>query len=109
MALDLHTFGDELGQGASDNSARRRARWSTSPGRRHLTPSEVSRLKPSLVTCYQGARAPGAECFLGRRARLEGDGTDARDMDFIEAANGARATLPLRMACRRFARIRRRT
>lgn len=90
MALDLHNAAMSWNKALLDNSARPSGALVYQPkDGGNLTPEQYERLKAELEEGYQGARRAGRPMLLEGGLDWKAMGLTPRDMDFIEARNGA--------------------
>lgn len=96
MALDLHNAAMNWNKALLDNSARPSGALVYQPkDGGNLTPEQYDRLKAELEQGYQGARRAGRPMLLEGGLDWKAMGLTPRDMDFIEARNGAARDIAL--------------
>ena len=96
MALDLHNSAMSWNKALLDNSARPSGALVYQPkDGGNLTPEQYQRLKAELEDGYQGARRAGRPMLLEGGLDWKAMGLTPRDMDFIEARNGAARDIAL--------------
>ena len=96
MALDLHNAAMSWNKALLDNSARPSGALVYQPKEGgNLTPEQYERLKAELEDGYQGARRAGRPMLLEGGLDWKAMGLTPRDMDFIEARNGAARDIAL--------------
>ncbi|OCW55763.1 phage portal protein [Hoeflea olei] len=96
MALDLHNAAMGWNKALLDNSARPSGALVYQPkDGGNLTPEQYQRLKAELEDGYQGARRAGRPLLLEGGLDWKAMGLTPRDMDFIEARNGAARDIAL--------------
>jgi len=96
MALDLHNAAMSWNKALLDNSARPSGALVYQPkDGGNLTPEQYERLKAELEDGYQGARRAGRPMLLEGGLDWKAMGLTPRDMDFIEARNGAARDIAL--------------
>ncbi|MDZ7600706.1 MAG: phage portal protein [Hoeflea sp.] len=96
MALDLHNAAMSWNKALLDNSARPSGALVYQPkDGGNLTPEQYQRLKSELEDGYQGARRAGRPMLLEGGLDWKAMGLTPRDMDFIEARNGAARDIAL--------------
>ena len=96
MALDLHNAAMSWNKALLDNSARPSGALVYQPkDGGNLTPEQYQRLKAELEDGYQGARRAGRPMLLEGGLDWKAMGLTPRDMDFIEARNGAARDIAL--------------
>tara|TARA_R110000787_G_scaffold84403_21_gene180991 strand:+ start:2173 stop:3270 length:1098 start_codon:yes stop_codon:yes gene_type:complete len=96
MALDLHNSAMSWNKALLDNSARPSGALVYQPrDGGNLTPEQYERLKAELEDGYQGARRAGRPMLLEGGLDWKAMGLTPRDMDFIEARNGAARDIAL--------------
>ncbi|MGJ8570623.1 MAG: phage portal protein [Hoeflea sp.] len=96
MALDLHNAAMSWNKALLDNSARPSGALVYQPkDGGNLTPEQYERLKAELEEGYQGARRAGRPMLLEGGLDWKAMGLTPRDMDFIEARNGAARDIAL--------------
>jgi HK97 family phage portal protein len=96
MALDLHNAAMSWNKALLDNSARPSGALVYQPKEGgNLTPEQYERLKAELEDGYQGARRAGRPMLLEGGLDWKAMGLTPRDMDFIEARNGAERDIAL--------------
>lgn len=96
MALDLHNAAMSWNKALLDNSARPSGALVYQPkDGGNLTLEQYERLKAELEEGYQGARRAGRPMLLEGGLDWKAMGLTPRDMDFIEARNGAARDIAL--------------
>ncbi|MCY0094436.1 phage portal protein [Hoeflea ulvae] len=96
MALDLHNAAMNWNKALLDNSARPSGALVYQPkDGGNLTPEQYERLKAELEEGYQGARRAGRPMLLEGGLDWKAMGLTPRDMDFVEAKNGAARDIAL--------------
>ncbi|WP_422373308.1 phage portal protein [Hoeflea sp.] len=96
MALDLHNAAMGWNKALLDNSARPSGALVYQPKEGgNLTPEQYQRLKAELEDGYQGARRAGRPMLLEGGLDWKAMGLTPRDMDFVEARNGAARDIAL--------------
>lgn len=96
MALDLHNASTGWNKALLDNSARPSGALVYQPKEGgNLTPEQYDRLKSELEEGYQGARRAGRPMLLEGGLDWKAMGLTPRDMDFMEARNGAAREIAL--------------
>ena len=96
MALDLHNAAMGWNKALLDNSARPSGALVYQPkDGGNLTPEQYQRLKAELEDGYQGARRAGRPMLLEGGLDWKAMGLSPRDMDFVEARNGAARDIAL--------------
>lgn len=96
MALDLHNAAMSWNKALLDNSARPSGALVYQPKEGgNLTPEQYERLKAELEEGYQGARRAGRPMLLEGGLDWKAMGLTPRDMDFMEARNGAARDIAL--------------
>ena len=96
MALDIHTAASRWNKALLDNSARPSGAlvYETQSGA-NLTDEQFARLKEELESGYSGATQAGRPMLLEGGLDWKAMGYSPRDMDFIEARNGAAREIAL--------------
>lgn len=96
MALDIHNSASKWNKALLDNSARPSGAlvYSSSAGE-NLTDEQFSRLKRELEDGYSGAVRAGRPMVLEGGLDWKAMGYSPRDMDFMEAKNGASRDIAL--------------
>jgi HK97 family phage portal protein len=96
MALDLHNAAMNWNKALLDNSARPSGALVYQPkDGGNLTGEQYDRLKAELEEGYQGARRAGRPMLLEGGLDWKAMGLTPRDMDFMEARNGAARDIAL--------------
>ncbi|WP_412051681.1 phage portal protein [Hoeflea sp. Naph1] len=96
MALDLHNAAMGWNKALLDNSARPSGALVYQPrDGGNLTDEQYQRLKAELEDGYQGTRRAGRPMLLEGGLDWKAMGLTPRDMDFIEARNGAARDIAL--------------
>lgn len=96
MALDIHNSASKWNKALLDNSARPSGAliYSSSAGE-NLTDEQFSRLKRELEDGYSGAVRAGRPMVLEGGLDWKAMGYSPKDMDFMEAKNGASRDIAL--------------
>ncbi|MFZ1812914.1 MAG: phage portal protein [Rhizobiaceae bacterium] len=96
MALDTHNAASRWNKALLDNSARPSGAlvYSASDGS-NLTPDQFDRLKEELETGYTGSARAGRPLLLEGGLDWKAMGYSPKDMDFMEARNGAARDIAL--------------
>lgn len=96
MALDIHNSASSWNKALLDNSARPSGAlvYSSSAGE-NLTDDQFSRLKSELEEGYTGATRAGRPMLLEGGLDWKAMGYSPRDMDFLQAKNGAAREIAL--------------
>ncbi|WP_428983041.1 phage portal protein [Pseudohoeflea coraliihabitans] len=96
MALDLHNQSSTWNKALLDNSARPSGALVYQPkDGGNLTEEQFDRLKQQLEEGYQGASRAGRPMLLEGGLDWKAMGLTPRDMDFVEARNGAARDIAL--------------
>ena len=96
FAIDVHNAAPGWNKALIDNSARPSGALVYQPkDGGNLTPEQYDRLKSELEDGYQGARRAGRPMLLEGGLDWKAMGLTPRDMDFIEARNGAARDIAL--------------
>lgn len=96
MALDLHNQASTWNKALLDNSARPSGALVYQPkDGGNLTDEQYGRLKDELEDGYQGASRAGRPMLLEGGLDLKAMGLSPKDMDFVEARNGAARDIAL--------------
>jgi len=96
MALDIHNSASNWNKALLDNSARPSgALVYASSGGENLTDDQFSRLKDELEEGYSGAMRAGRPMLLEGGLDWKAMGFSPRDMDFMQAKNGAAREIAL--------------
>ena len=96
MALDVHNAANQWNKSLLDNSARPSGAlvYSSNAGT-HLSQEQFSRLKDELEEGYAGPNRAGRPLLLEGGLDWKPMGHSPRDMDFVEARNGAARDIAL--------------
>ncbi|MEZ5872403.1 MAG: phage portal protein [Nitratireductor sp.] len=96
MALDIHNSASRWNKALLDNSARPSgALVYNAPEASNLTPEQFERLKSELEEGYSGPARAGRPMLLEGGLDWKAMGFSPKDMDFIEAKNGAARDIAL--------------
>lgn len=96
MALDIHNAAARWNKALLDNAARPSGALVYAPGDdTPLTPEQFDRLKRELEEGYTGAMNAGRPLLLEGGLDWKAMGLSPRDMDFMEARNGAARDIAL--------------
>ena len=96
MALDIHNTASRWNKALLDNSARPSgALVYNAPDAANLTADQFARLKSELEEGYAGSERAGRPMLLEGGLDWKAMGFSPRDMDFIEAKNGAARDIAL--------------
>ncbi len=97
MALDVHNSASQWNKSLLDNSARPSGAlvYSAKEGSSNLTGEQFDRLKQELEEGYSGTQRAGRPLLLEGGLDWKAMGYSPRDMDFMEAKNGASRDIAL--------------
>jgi HK97 family phage portal protein len=95
MALDTHNAAGRWNKALLDNSARPSGALVYAPGRRQSDDEQFDRLKANSRRRLFRARAAGRPLLLEGGLDWKAMGLTPKDMDFIEAKNGAARDIAL--------------
>ena len=95
MALDVHNAAMRWNKALLDNSARPSGALVYDVADRNLTPEQFERLKGELENGYGGAARAGRPLLLEGGLDWKAMSLSPRDMDFMEARNGAARDIAL--------------
>ena len=97
-AVDVHASGGAWAKALLDNAARPSGALvmkTGSEGQGRLTPDQFERLKGELESLYSGAENAGRPLLLEGGLDWKAMGYSPRDMDFMQARNGAARDIAL--------------
>jgi HK97 family phage portal protein len=94
-AIDIHNTASGWNKALLDNSARPSGALVYAAANGQMTEDQFARLKAELETSFQGARAAGRPLLLEGGLDWKPLSLTPKDMDFIEAKNGAAREIAL--------------